>query len=289
MLLVVLAACALRAPAPAVAADESLESAVLHEPVVAGPRLLSLVPVSYPPDVRQRGISGPVIVRARIGRDGRVRQTVIEHSIPELDAAALARVGRYDFAPATLDGREVETWVEVPVVFDESVPTGSHGGERYEPARYGDIEREFESDVAVLQDRGGLRPGLDDEALRTQVMQASLKLDVIPRPSAEAITAVLQGDTLANSTDPALFAARRDRWSEAIRLAPWWPLPYRRVGLASIAERDYVTSAVCARVILAGRPDDAGAIAMQRRARQLQIGEGRDVIGTGGPGKKTKK
>ena len=65
------------------------------------------------------GLSGTVLIRARVGADGDTEEIRLwrtsGHAL--LDAAALAAVRRWAFEPASLDGRRVEAWVEVPVHF----------------------------------------------------------------------------------------------------------------------------------------------------------------------------
>jgi len=264
------------AAGPARAADEATELANIPAPVTVPARLLSLVPVVYPEAARRAGIAGTVIVRARVGRDGRVRETAIDHSIPELDEFAKARVHRYEFSPATRDGDEVETWVEVPVRFDASLPTGTRGGERIEAGRDPELERSFESDVLVLQQNEPAPPGAEDAPLRERIMRGALLLDVIPPPGREAIHAFRQGDSLARVTSPELRERRKAHWARAAHLAPWWPLPYRRLASGALFERDFATLEACAGILLAGRPGDEWATAMLRRARQVRLADSRD-------------
>jgi len=264
---------AARAPS-ACAADEATELANIPAPVTVPARVLRLVPVHYPESARRAGISGTVIVRARIGRDGRVRETAIVHSIPELDEFAMAQVRRFEFVPAKRDGDEVETWVDVPVRFDPALPSGTRGSELVEAGRDTDVDRSFEGDVVVLQQSEPAIPNADDTPLRERIMRGALLLDVIPPPGIEAIHAFRQGDSLAGASTPALRERRKAHWARAAHLAPWWPLPYRRLVSVALFERDFTTLERCAGIILAGRPNDEGTTAMLRRARQLKLAPG---------------
>ncbi len=234
---------------------------------------------SYPEVARRDGVEGVVVVAARVGRDGRVRETQIANSIPGLDEAAAASVQRYEFSPAVDAGHEVETWVLAPIRFDSSLPVGAHGGVPVAARGYTDVERGFESDVEVLRENPPGSPADVVDQLET-IMQDALALQTIPAPSDSAIRTFLRGDTLAQSPIPAKRDGRKAAWTQAAWLAPWWPLPFRRLAVVAVAERDYVTAAACANVILAGRSSDEEALAMLKRIGQLR---------REGPRKKSKK
>jgi protein TonB len=76
-------------------------------------------PPVYPPRAVEFGLTGTVLVRARVGPDGSTEETRVWRSSGHalLDAAAVAAVRRWAFEPASVDGRRVEAWVEVPVHF----------------------------------------------------------------------------------------------------------------------------------------------------------------------------
>ncbi|MEO5617403.1 MAG: TonB family protein [Candidatus Eisenbacteria bacterium] len=278
-LALIVAAVLLTAVPPAFSADAEAETEFIPTAVSVPARLERLIPVQYPDAARREGISGVVVVRARVGRDGRVRETQVEHSIPALDEYAQSLVRRYEFLPARDEIGEVETWVDVPVRFDEALPRGARGGEHVGSARYPDVERSFESDVTVLQQTDPVLPNPDDAALRARIMSGSLLLEAIPPPGAEAIRAFLEGDSLARSTLQEVRDRRRQGWIRAAHLAPWWTLPYLRLAGISVAERDFATAEICISVLQAGRPGYAAALALQRRARQLQLAEGRNQRG----------
>jgi protein TonB len=76
-------------------------------------------PPQYPRRAADLGITGTVLVRARVAPGGETEETLIWRSSghPLLDAAALAAVRRWAFEPASIGGRQVSSWVEVPVHF----------------------------------------------------------------------------------------------------------------------------------------------------------------------------
>ena len=57
------------------------------------------------------------MVRALVGKDGRVKDTRIVKSIPMLDEAAVAAVREWVFKPALSHDQPVAIWVAVPVKF----------------------------------------------------------------------------------------------------------------------------------------------------------------------------
>jgi TonB family protein len=58
----------------------------------------------YPPAARDARITGAVILEARIGADGRVIDTQVVQSIPELDQAAIDAVKQWEYVPLLVDG-----------------------------------------------------------------------------------------------------------------------------------------------------------------------------------------
>ncbi len=90
-------------------------------PVIADeyPVLVSSPDVVYPDMAREAGVEGRVIVRMLVGRDGRVKEAVVDpkHSVPLLDAAALASARASVFTPALSNGHAVAVWVARPFDF----------------------------------------------------------------------------------------------------------------------------------------------------------------------------
>jgi protein TonB len=79
-----------------------------RDPGVIAPRKLRDVPPVYPKDLIAARVQGTVVVEAVIERSGCVaRAAVIEGAHPYLNAAALAAVAQWRYAPTTLNGEPV--------------------------------------------------------------------------------------------------------------------------------------------------------------------------------------
>jgi protein TonB len=79
------------------------------------PEAITKVAPSYPQGLR--GVEGTVIVQALVGADGRVKDTIVQNSIPALDEAAVEAVRQWVFKPAMSGGKPVAVWVAIPVKF----------------------------------------------------------------------------------------------------------------------------------------------------------------------------
>jgi len=75
--------------------------------------------VEYPEIAREAGIEGTVIVQATIGKDGRVKETIILKGIPKtgLDEAAMDAIKTIKWKPAYQRDKAVTVRISVPVVF----------------------------------------------------------------------------------------------------------------------------------------------------------------------------
>jgi TonB family protein len=71
----------------------------------------------YPSEAKAAGISGVVILEITIGIDGRVVNTRILRSIPQLDQAALDAVTQWEFTPTELNGQVVPVIMTATVNF----------------------------------------------------------------------------------------------------------------------------------------------------------------------------
>jgi periplasmic protein TonB len=88
--------------------------------VARAPVVLAQVKPDYPREARWKRLEGLVVVRVVIGTDGLVdrSRTRVVRSIPELDAAAIAALEQWRFAPAIgHSGQPVRVVIEVPVRF----------------------------------------------------------------------------------------------------------------------------------------------------------------------------
>jgi protein TonB len=81
------------------------------------PRPLTQTRPVYPPEAFQKKIEGTVLTEILIGVDGHVVRARIVRSVPALDAAALAAVRQWTFAPGMKSGRPVATLATAPVTF----------------------------------------------------------------------------------------------------------------------------------------------------------------------------
>lgn len=87
-------------------------------PVLAPPQVLEHVDPAYPPDMLAQGIEATVTVFVTVERDGTVGETSIaESGGAAFDAAALAAVRTWRFAPATRNGAVVRARIRVPMHF----------------------------------------------------------------------------------------------------------------------------------------------------------------------------
>lgn len=76
-------------------------------------------PPVYPEALACDGIGGQVIVRLKLGTDGRPTDVRVQSTsrYAPLDAAAVAAVRGWEFVPATAAGKPVTTTIQVPVTF----------------------------------------------------------------------------------------------------------------------------------------------------------------------------
>jgi periplasmic protein TonB len=94
----------------------------IHElrDVARPPTVLEQVVPEYPRAARFDRIVGLVVLRVVVGTDGLVEpeRTVVVRSVPALDAAAIAAIGKWRFSPALgHSGRPVRVVIEVPFQF----------------------------------------------------------------------------------------------------------------------------------------------------------------------------
>jgi TonB family protein len=105
---------------------EELLAGPVFTPMTARPELLNRDAVSralqesYPPLLRDAGISGSPTVHFLIDEDGVVLKTQLSRSsrYPAMDEAALAVARAMRFSPASNKDRKVPVWVEIPIQFN---------------------------------------------------------------------------------------------------------------------------------------------------------------------------
>lgn len=71
----------------------------------------------YPEWARENGITGTVLLRALVDREGSVRRVSVVRGVEGLTEAAREALVRWTFRPASAVGRPVAVWVEIPVEF----------------------------------------------------------------------------------------------------------------------------------------------------------------------------
>ena len=81
------------------------------------PRLLRQTKPEYPSEAFTKKVEGVVTVELLIDATGRVARVRVVRSVPLLDAAAVAAVRQWVFAPALRKGRAVATLAIAPVAF----------------------------------------------------------------------------------------------------------------------------------------------------------------------------
>jgi protein TonB len=72
---------------------------------------------AYPPEAQSANVQGVVILEVSIDTEGNVRSARVLRSIPILDAAAIAAVEQWKFAPTLLNGAPVPVIMTVTVNF----------------------------------------------------------------------------------------------------------------------------------------------------------------------------
>jgi|RhiMetdeSRZDD1v2_1073273.scaffolds.fasta_scaffold00217_17 protein TonB len=81
------------------------------------PRLLRIEPPQYPQLAREAGVEGTVVVRALVGKDGKVKKTILISGNPILADAAMACGRTAVFTPAMQQKKPVEVWIQLPIEF----------------------------------------------------------------------------------------------------------------------------------------------------------------------------
>ena len=75
-------------------------------------------PPQYPYEMRQRGVTGQVVVDFIVDARGNVRNaSVVRSTNSAFESAAVAAVGKWKFSPGRKDGRAVMTHMVVPIEF----------------------------------------------------------------------------------------------------------------------------------------------------------------------------
>lgn len=87
------------------------------------PELRAALERSYPPELRDAGLSGRVVVQMVVRADGTPDEFVVaESSHPGFDSATVASVAVLRFAPATVRGAPVAVRVDLPIQWQTAEP-----------------------------------------------------------------------------------------------------------------------------------------------------------------------
>ncbi len=102
---------------PADAVPTPLVKSVAVSAGIASAMRIGGEPPEYPIGARMRGMSGTVVLEAKIGKDGSISDLKVVSGPEELQKAALAAVRTWRYRPYLLNGEPVEVRTQVNVVF----------------------------------------------------------------------------------------------------------------------------------------------------------------------------
>jgi protein TonB len=104
-------------PAPAPAATASATTALASGGQLHPATIITRVDPQYPSLARQAGASGVVEVEATIGIDGKVKNPRVIKGNSMLQKAAIDAVLQWRYRPATLNGKAVESPIDIKLNF----------------------------------------------------------------------------------------------------------------------------------------------------------------------------
>ena len=81
------------------------------------PVLIQIPAPVYPDMARQAEVEGTVMVRALVGKDGKVEDAFVTEGVPMLNEAAIAAAKKAIFKPALQQHKPVSVWVQIPMRF----------------------------------------------------------------------------------------------------------------------------------------------------------------------------
>jgi len=107
-------------PAPASATTVRSPQRIPIGGNVQAARLLVQPRAEYPAELQQQGITGTVMLKAVVGKDGRLLnpQVVNTEIHPALAQAALEAVRKWQYQPTLLNGQPVETLTSIDIRFE---------------------------------------------------------------------------------------------------------------------------------------------------------------------------
>lgn len=83
------------------------------------PQHMVLARLAYPPELKQQGIGGEVVVEFVVDLDGSVRDPIVKSSTrKEFELPALQAVSKWKYKPGKKGKEKVNVRIEAPVKFD---------------------------------------------------------------------------------------------------------------------------------------------------------------------------
>jgi protein TonB len=80
-------------------------------------KLVRMVRPQYPPEAKQAGIEGTVLLHVKVATDGTVKEIVVKEGEPKLVEATVEAVRQWEYEPVKLDGKNIEASTDVTVNF----------------------------------------------------------------------------------------------------------------------------------------------------------------------------
>ena len=80
-------------------------------------KLVRMVRPQYPPEAKQAGIQGTVLLHVKVATDGTVKEIVVKEGEPKLVEATVEAVRQWEYEPVKLDGKNIEASTDVTVNF----------------------------------------------------------------------------------------------------------------------------------------------------------------------------
>ena len=80
-------------------------------------KLVRMVRPQYPPEAKQAGIEGTVLLHVKVATDGTVKEIVVKEGEPKLVEATVEAVRQWEYEPVQVDGKAVEASTDVTVNF----------------------------------------------------------------------------------------------------------------------------------------------------------------------------
>ncbi|MCX6616132.1 MAG: energy transducer TonB [Acidobacteria bacterium] len=80
-------------------------------------KLVRMVRPQYPPEAKQAGIQGTVLLHVKVATDGTVKEIVVKEGEPKLVEATVEAVRQWEYEPVKLDGKAIEASTDVTVNF----------------------------------------------------------------------------------------------------------------------------------------------------------------------------